>query len=299
MVLIPNLFLAGAPKCGTTSLYDWLAQHPDIFAPAMKEPIYFGSDLTSRNTRRTLADYQSLYMAREDQRYALDGSTHYFYAREAGKEIKAAVPGARILIALRDPAEAAHSMFHQLVFNGVENLAEFADSLAAEESRSAAPLPIARGFPENRLYSRVFAYRENIGRFLDAFGVENVKIVLLDDLRSDARMCLSDIFGWLRIDAGPARTIRLDRQNGAKVPRSRLLNGLASYPPPWLGRMAAPILSPDTRYRLRNWLRQMNIRPSTNPPIDASCRTLLIERHESDISWLESHLGRDLKDWRQ
>lgn len=299
MSRFPNLFLAGAPKCGTTSFYDWLAQHPDIYAPQLKEPVFFGSDLTSATGRRSEADYLSAYEKRGAQNYALDGSTHYFYARNAVAEIAQKSPDAKIIMALRHPAEAVHSMFHQLRFNGTENLEDFRASLDAEPERSKNPQPQRRGFPENLLYSRVYAMRDNVERFVGQFGHENVRIVLLDDMKNDPRGCLRTIYDWLGIDPAIAASTNIAASNGAKRARSRMVQDIASYPPAWMGKFTKPLFRPETRYKVRSWLRKTNIADAQNPPMTADCRALLVERHADDVLWLESFLGRDLADWKK
>ncbi|WP_209347156.1 sulfotransferase domain-containing protein [Pontixanthobacter sp. CEM42] len=295
----PNLYLAGAPKCGTTSFYDWLAQHPSIYAPQLKEPVYFGSDLTSGSGRYSEQDYLSAYERRTDEQYALDGSTHYFYAKEAPVEIAAKSPDSKIIIALRHPAEAVHSMFHQLRFNGAETLDDFQKSLEAEFPRAANPQPLRRGFPENLLYSRVYAMRENVQRFVAQFGRNNVRVILLDDLKSDAEGCLRETYKWLGLDPSIAASTNLATKNGAKRARSRMMQDLASYPPGWIGKFTRPLFKPETRYRIRSWLRQKNIAEAANPPMDDGCRAMLVERHANDVLWLESFLQRDLSHWKQ
>ena len=295
----PNLFLAGAPKCGTTSLYDWLAQHPDIFAPIIKEPIYFGSDLTSQFERRSKENYLSLYNSRGKERFALDGSTHYFYAQKAPAEIASTVPDARVIIALRHPAEAAHSMFHQLCFNGSETLPDFAASLDAEADRAANMEPVRKGFPENLLYSRVYAYRANVTRYFEQFGPARVKVILLDDLKAKPEMVIAEIFEWLEIDASLATSINTSASNGAKKQRSKIIGDFAAYPPAWIGKVTSQFFNAETRYKVRRFLRNMNTAPSSNPPLQSEERERLIARHSEDISWLEETLDRDLGAWRQ
>lgn len=294
----PNLFLAGAPKCGTTSLYDWLARHPAIFAPELKEPVYFGSDLTAR-ARREKADYLSHYEGWDNEPFALDGSTHYFYSATAAEEIAKASPGARAIVCLRDPASAVHSMYHQLRFNGAETAVDFASALDAEVERAGKLEPMRRGFPENRLYSRVYAYRRNIERLRKALGREKVRIVLLDDLKANPMEELEALFDWFGIDTLPAGTIDTVARNGAKRPRSRKLHDLAAYPPPWLALFSKPLASPSLRARVRQTLKRWNTAPDTNPELDSELRARLCRRHSGDIAWLEDELDRDLGHWRR
>ncbi|MXO89664.1 sulfotransferase family protein [Pontixanthobacter aquaemixtae] len=293
----PNLFLAGAPKCGTTSLYDWLAQHPEIFGSKVKEPIFFRGGLTMAGDLPE-ADYLSFYDEWDGTGYALDGSTHYFYNPTAPANIKAASPDAKIIIALRNPADAVHSMYHQLSFTGAENLPSLEASLAAEERRAASIAPKRKGIPENLIYSKVYGYQENISRFLETFGESNVRLVLLDDLKDRPVECLRELYQWLGIDPEFAERTELAVKNGAKVPRSRFLLDLAFYPPAWLGKFTKPLFGASTRRKVREMLKKVSTAKAKNPPLNADTRALLLSRFRGDVEWVENFLGRDLTHWK-
>ncbi|MDN3645900.1 sulfotransferase [Pontixanthobacter aestiaquae] len=294
----PNLFLAGAPKCGTTSLYDWLAQHPAIFGSEVKEPIFFRKGL-SMGGELPERDYLSFYDGWKSEKYALDGSTHHFYSPSAAAEIKAAAPDAKIIIALRNPAEATHSMYHQLRYTGVETVLTLEESLAAENARFQTLEPRRRGIPENLLYSRVYAFEHNVSRYIEAFGRENVHIILLDDLKDHPMQSLRDIYDWLGIDSSCAENTDFQAKNGPKAVRSRFILNLAYYPPAWLGRFTKPLFSAATRRRIRGYLKKMSTTSSKNAPLDRETRQLLLNRHRSDIEWVERLLERDLSHWKQ
>lgn len=189
----PNLFLAGAPKCGTTSLFDWLAQHPAIYEPVTKEPLLFREGLSISHSVSE-EDRISIYRDWQNEPYALEGTTHNFYSHTAAREIKAASPDAKIIMTLRDPAGATHSMYYELLFSGAEHLETIEQAIAAEEERARNLVTIRRGIAETRLYSRVYAYRDNISRYLDVFGRDRVHLVLLDDMKSDPQGVLARIF---------------------------------------------------------------------------------------------------------
>ncbi|MGX7953491.1 sulfotransferase family protein [Tsuneonella sp. HG249] len=293
----PNLFLAGAPKCGTTSLADWLRQHPDIFAPAVKEPVFFASDLTSTSPRMTESDYRSLYRSRGSQAWAIDGSTHNFYSAVAAERISRECSGAQILFTLRNPVDAVYSMYHQLRFNGTEDLTTFSASLEAEGRRALDLRPIRRGYPENLLYGRVYDFQGNIERYLRYFSPDRVSVVLLDDLRERPRETLRKLFNWLSVDPVPADSIDITLSNPAKQFRSRMVNDLAHYPPRWAGFLSKPLLSKDMRQGLRRLLGTLNTVPRPNPPMDPAIRRQLQDRFAPQVAWLSAFLGRDLSHW--
>ena len=298
-VRYPNLFLAGAPKCGTTSLAAWLGQHPEIFAPTVKEPILFATDLTQRDRPLPEELAQRHFTRWSNEKYALDGSTHYFYSRSAASEILTARPDARVYVLLRNPADAVHSMFHQLKFNGAETLDTLEQSLDMEEARSATLAPMRFGFPENLLYRRVFGYRENIGNMLRTIGRERLEVLLLDDLIDNPQAVVSSIFEKLALDPSIASQIDYAPQNSAKRARLRLIHEIASYPPPWIGHFSRRLLPSETRSRFREWLKKMNMTKTQNPKLDDATRSRLNTMFEDDIAFVERFLERDLTHWRK
>ena len=295
----PNLFLVGAPKCGTTSMAYYLGQHPDIFAPVVKEASYFGADLTKREKSPSLESYFRLFDAWSTQRYALDASAQYFVSGSAAREISDCVPDAQILIMVRDPAEAVYSQFHQNRFDGVEPLANFEAALAAEAERTERGLPPKRGSLERLLYSRIFAYTSNISRYRSAFGPERVTVLVFDDFQRDARKEFIKISELLGLDPSCADTVDFSVRNTAKRALSHRLGWFAVSPPRWAGRLTGPFLSKAQRLKIRNTLSRINTIPSNNPAMDPKTRRLLAKKFAPEVERLSSLLDRDLTHWSQ
>lgn len=293
----PNLFLAGAPKCGTTSLAHWLAQHPAIFAPVAKEPLIFANDLTAARPHDPAARCAEAYARWGHEPWALDATTHYFFSAAAPAQIAAASPDARVWILLRNPVEAVHSMFHQLRFNGAEPLESLEQSLDAEAARAGHLEPIRHGYPENRIYSRVYGFSRNIPRFVEALGRDRVRVLLLDDLKADPAACVAGIFGELGLDPAPAAAIDYAPRNSAKKARLRWANTLAVYPPAWAGALTRPFLSREARLKVRQWIGKVNTAPARNPPLQPETRERLARQFRGEVEWLGDWLGRDLGHW--
>src|SRR5687767_13894655 len=108
----PNFFIVGAPRCGTTSLTRWLANHQDVYMPAIKVPFHFGTDLDMIPKRkfRTLEAYLALYEGATTQLWLGDSTPLYLYSELAAREIRNFDPEARIIIMLRNPVDMMHSM---------------------------------------------------------------------------------------------------------------------------------------------------------------------------------------------
>src|SRR5947207_13310329 len=128
----PDFFIVGAPKCGTTAMHQFLAQHPEVFL-APKEVHFFGADLHLENDVQDLSTYLELFADAKNEFRVGEASVWYLYSRHAAKEIKQFSAGSRIIIQLRNPVDMVHSLHSQLLFSGVEDIQDFESALRAEE----------------------------------------------------------------------------------------------------------------------------------------------------------------------
>ena len=145
---MPNFLIVGAAKAGTSSLYYYLDQHPQVFMSSIKEPRFFAPELYTdyikdpyrsgakehRSTPMSLEEYQSLFDAVTDEVAIGEASTEYLYVPKTPERIKQLIPDVRLIMVLRDPAERAFSAFCYQVRDGCEKLT-FEQALAAEETR--------------------------------------------------------------------------------------------------------------------------------------------------------------------
>src|SRR5262249_50339658 len=131
----PDLFIVGAPRCGTTAMYTYLGQHPDIFMSARKEPHFFGTDFSSPALDRDEQTYLALFTGARNETRAGEASVFYLCSRRAAKEIHAFSPSARIIIMLRNPVEMMYSLHSRHVLTGNEDINDFGTALAAAAER--------------------------------------------------------------------------------------------------------------------------------------------------------------------
>src|ERR1700686_4114710 len=172
----PDFFMVGAPKCGTTALYRCLQAHPDIFVPERKEPHHFGTDLYSPTYVRNLDEYLSLFAGAEEKKRVGEASVWYLYSKCAAAEIRAFHPHASVIMMLRNPVDMLYSLHSQHLYNGTEEIVDFADALSAEADRKKGRrLPEGVPAVERLFYREVAKYRDQVGRYLRAFGSANVK----------------------------------------------------------------------------------------------------------------------------
>ena len=196
---IPNLYIVGAPKCGTTSLCHHLAQHPEIHIPIRKEPYYLASDLnwvdgwgfTSRSK------YQSLYNTKKS--YQVDASTWYLYSRSAIKKISE-INDVKIIICLRHPVNFMESLWWHMRSRGKDTSKTLINSLAKEidikNGANFRPAPHARAimYKENANFARY------VKLFMDEFSPSQIKVIFLEDLTSQLDKSLIDIYTFLGLN---------------------------------------------------------------------------------------------------
>ena len=294
---IPNLFIVGAPKCGTTSLAYWLGQHPDIFAPQEKEPGYFGSDLHGGSRQPAPSAYGEHYRDWHTQAFALDATPSYLVSSRAAMEIAAARCDAHIIVLVRNPAEAVHSAFHHARFRLTETLETIEEALDAEAGRKASGIAPRFGLLHSLLYTDIFHYRTNIARYLAVFPPKQVHVLLTEDMKARPKALMNDLFAALGLDQAVTEKIDLASRNEAGGGFWPFLTRMALHPPGWIGSISKRLLSVEQRGAARAKIRALNTRKAANPPLAPETRARLQAIFAEDIAWLEDYLQRDLRHW--
>ena len=185
----PNFFIVGAPKCGTTSLYEHLRQHPDVFMPYSeeqywkhKEPYFFCKELIAWDGLRiqSEAEYLSLFEGAEGKKRVGEATSLYLFSKEAPQRIKTYSPEAKIIILLRDPVDMMISWHHDCVRWGHENVTGFEEAILIQKAREAGrQFPPGSGYPNCLLYTEMASFSKQINTYLEVFERDKVKIWLL------------------------------------------------------------------------------------------------------------------------
>lgn len=278
----PDFFLVGAAKAGTTSLFQYLIQHPSIFIPSIKEPHYF-SEFYDAGAPHCATDeeYFALFDACPPGARAGDASTSYLYSKSTARRIHEACPGARIMAVLRNPIDRAYSFYWYNRRNLVEDLS-FEDALEAEPRR------IAEGRHYRFHYVTSGMYAVQVSRYLEAFGREAVQVHLFEDLRDAPGLC-ARIFAFLGVETDvPIDTGR--RFNPGGPVRSDALAHFLTRSFPRL-RQLFPGVAREVKYRLMD----LNVRRPD--PMSRATRERLGETFRDDILRLQELIGRDLAHW--
>ncbi len=300
----PNVFLVGAPKCGTTAMAHYLGLHPDMFM-AQKEMNVFGRDLhfEPKFYRRDLNAYMAEFKGRGGRRCAGDASVWYLLSKCAAEEIKAFNPDARIIVMLREPSEMLYSLYYQFRFDGNEHLPTFEEALASENDRRAGR-KIGRQtyFPQGLVYREAARYTEQLKRYFEVFGRSRVHVIIYDDFAADVEACYRSTLEFLGLDS---TRVEPDFKvvNGNKTVRNPAIRALLgdrlvqSTVVSLARKLPRPVFDflHDTERRL--W--KMNERPVKRPELDPALRAELRREFAPEVERLSQLLGRDLSHWGQ
>jgi len=243
-----DIFLVGAPKCGTTALVNYLSQHNKIFFPKIKEPHYFCVDFDAYRRVNTPQQYLDLYKNVSKGTILGDASVFYLYSKLAAREIKMYNPDAKIIAMLRDPISMLPSLHAQLVLTGREDILEFEEAWSAIADRKAG-----KRVPRNVIeashiyYDEICAYKLQLDRYYQCFPRDNILIIDYEDFSNDPAETTQKVFDFLglpRLDA--IDTPRINERRQLKFPR---ITNFLQYPP-------FPLNSIKTNLKRIPWLRR-------------------------------------------
>lgn len=294
---IPNFFIVGAPKSGTSALFEHLGRHPDVFAPHLKEPMFFGSDLRFLGCRPpTVDEYLALFAGAGNVLRVGEASTSYLYSRLAPTEIREFNPDARIIIMLRDPVAVMHAFHGENVVKGVEPIRDFSAALDAEtRRREGHDLPNRRGLREALYYRHIVDYATHVSRYFKTFGRERVRVIFFEDWVAATAQAFEETLAFLEID--PSFAPELGVVNPSRRVRNHRLHDLVTEPPVRLRGAARTALPARVRSALRYELLKLNTRTAAREPIDPALRVRLRAELTPGVEQLAAIVGRDLSAW--
>lgn len=292
----PDFFIVGAPRCGTTALYEYLRQHPQVFMPEHKEPQYFGDDLTHLHVRLSERDYLGLFRGAKPGQRVGEASTWYLYSRRAAREIGEFAPGAQIIIMLRNPVDVMYSLHRELTFYGGETILDFEEALAAEPDRMAGRRRGPSRRPEALYYRDAVRFPEQIERYVDVFGEDRVRVIIYDEFASDVPAAYRETLAFLGVDEEFRPSFEI--VNESKRPRLPGLQAMIVRPPGPLARLIPTLRRLPLAHRLRERILLANSRSEQRPPMDAALRLRLTAELTPEIERLEALLGRELGSWK-
>lgn len=287
---LPNFFIVGAPKAGTTSLYYYLKKHPEVYMSPVKEPNYFSYDETVKQSLYhkekgvgTLQEYMQLFEAANGRHKAIgEASVSYLFYPPVPAKIKELVPDAKIIMSLRNPVDRAFSHYFMEHKLGYVN-----DSLEDIVSKKSKHKFAHLWYQQ---YVELGLYYEQVKRYLDTFGKENVRIFIYDELSENMGAMIVELLHFLQID--PSFLPDLEgKYNTYSTPRNSIIRAI--YSQKNLRTLARKII-PD--HRVESIKNLFLTRSKKQDKHDAT-----VDRMHAifkpDIMQLEKLLHKDLSRW--
>lgn len=284
MSMIPNFFIVGAPKAGTTSLYEYLSMHPEVYMPAsIKEPDYFSHEeiLQQKLYYKTEhitneQKYEALFAGVTNQKAVGEASVSYLFYPGTASNIYRFNPAAKILIILREPVERAFS--HYLMDSRLGLLdASFEEIVFQRLKHQFAAM----------YYQQIVSlgeYAAQIERYLAVFGPDQVKILFYDHLKSDPEAVMRSIFEFLGINAD----FYIDTSqkfNAYAAPKNALVAKMYK-----MHRVRSSIsqLVPEG---VKNSLRNTFFKESKKPEVSNEAKAFLKDHYRNDVQKVRELTG--------
>ena len=290
----PNFFIVGAAKAGTTSLWMYLKQHPEIYMPPTletKEPSFF----CHLYGYKDFDAYLSLFANAKGKKAIGEASHAYMTSPESAAWIHKVYPQAKIIIVLRNPIERAYSLYNWMIREGYEWIYPFEKALIAEEERY-----ISENFKHhniqyyhNYLYFYSGLYKEQIKRYLEVFKKEQINIILFDDLKNDPITITQQIYRFIGVDN--TFIPKIEVYNKSQIPlsvpmqyfiRSKLPRYLYKFRIPAVRRIQRTAFS--TNLLLGSYISRS---------LQAATRHNLQNRYKANIQETACLIERDLGIW--
>ena len=298
---LPDFFVIGAPKAGTTALHVALARHPRLFMSRVKEPKHFLTDGPPPSgggpgDAKTFAeyvwrrdDYERLFDAAPAGALRGESTPFYLHDHDARQRIVEAVPEARMIALLRDPVDRAHSNWTHLWSAGLEPEGDFLRACDLEGRRAA------RGWAPFWRYLELGRYGEQLQRLFEVVQREQVLLLRYRDLREAPAQTLDTIFGFLGVETGAVTEIPAENvtTHVTDSTRNRVIGAaLRAGSRVGHGRLR-PAWTPVSDWLSRHLQREQNLRR----PLSPEHRAALLPRVAGDVRLLERVTGADFGDW--
>lgn len=282
---LPNAFLIGGAKCGTTSMALALAEHPNVWFSTPKEPNFFNTDFDVRYRKRfgrydgfpSRECYEAMFAgATAQHRVRMEGSVWYLCSDVAVPSILREQPQARFVVMLRNPVDVAFSLHSQLYWSFQEEEADFARAWSFQERRQRGEsIPPLNLEPRLLQYRTLCALGSQLERVLQWAGRERVHVLLLDDLIREPRRVYLETLAFLGLVDDGRRDFSARNENKRHKLR-------------WLGRLRHQGLLGPAQHMVWKW----NISTARRPPLDGALRAMLAAEFASEVRRIEASLGR-------
>lgn len=299
-LVLPNTFLIGAQKCATTSVYNWLAQHPEICAPiSLKDYDFYIDDekFVTQGFNKLSSHYNGYYT---DEKVIMQGSVHYIFFEKALQRISKKHPDSKCILIVRNPLERAISSYKYAVKFNFENLTIQKAFLKENERLSSQNLRVQY----EQTYKAHSLYYKQIISFLKYFKPNQLKVILYEDITKQPEKVTEELFSFLGVDATFIPEYKVLNTTGSLKSKKlqKFIFGKSKLREFLVKSIFNKLVSEDFKSKLRWKIIHMNTKNATNKNMDVYDNTWLKEQlafFEKDINQLEILLEKDLSHWKK
>jgi len=310
---LPNFFIVGAAKSGTTALYYYLKQHPEIYMSPIKEPNYFAKDINvdlfredykrealidtkkyfSKSKLKELhlafitnfEDYLQLFREVNNEKAIGECSNSYLYSKVAAKEIRKLIPNVKIIMILRNPIERAYSHYLMNLRDGRTSEKDFIKEVLADFNKSY------KGWGISHLYIELGLYYEQVKRYLESFPRQNVKIILYENFKNYPEEILKEIFEFLNVDKNYLPNLG-QKYNVSAIPKYPKFNQIVKKVYIRLKSFIPEKISNNLKKKYKDVFLKRKKRP-----LSMGEKQILLEYFKDDIEKLSKLINKDLSIW--
>ncbi len=297
----PDFFILGAPKCGTTALYEYLNDRDDIFMPSgVKEPNFFASDLNVQTQLSGEESYYALFKDAQENQLIGEASVWHLYSKEAAANIITCYPSAKFIVMLRNPIEMFISLHAQMLYSLYEDESDLEKAWSLQDGRKNGDIKPTSYNPEIKtlLYKDVCSLGAQLEQLYNSVPKAQVLVLFQEDMKRDTKAIYDQTIDFLGLPQDgrsefPVINDRKEHKSSALVKMLRILSvklrplkqALRKHIP----NMPSSILKP---------LYDLQSAKSEKPQISEAFKKKLLEEFEADIQIIEKLTGRDLAHWR-
>ena len=298
-MIMPNFLIIGAAKSGTTSLYTWLKQHPQIYMTPVKETNFFAfegeklnfakesiTEAYLRGFKTSIEAYIEQFQGVSNEIAIGEASPTYLYYPRASERIQHYIPNTKLIAILRNPVERAYSMFLHHIREGIEPFSDFAQALEQEQNR------IRNNWWWGSYYIQGGFYYTQLKRYFNRFDKSQIKIYLYQDLKANPHELLQDIFEFIGVDKSFVPDMSI-KYNMTGIPRSKFWHQFLSKPN-FIKASLKPLLPGKLTKHIVVNLKNRNF---FKPELDSAIKRELIQVYREDILKLQDLTERYLSKW--
>lgn len=312
--VLPNFFIVGAPKAGTTSLYHYLDQHPDVYMSPVKEPNYFAEEIRLGNISPewqdwaqreykslqaylsgsmhekkfggivdTWSDYLKLFENVNGEKAIGEASVCYLWSKTASRTIASTTPHAKIVMVLRNPIDRAFSQYKQAVASGL-TAKSFGEVVRNSLKNKCYQFELLNPFLEFGLYY------DQVKRYTEHFSAENLRIYLYEEYKQAPTQITADIFRFLGVDPQFCPDVS-EKHLQTSLPRFDWISFMLKKCGAWSR------LKNMVPRRFVPFIKKCVFRNTQTVEFDPADRIQLSNYYREDVTRLSHLIQRDLRTW--